>query len=101
MVCEGSRRVLTDDIVSCVRKLQQIHLSSPSPNPSPQRPSSIHESKGIPKLKDQLGLGLTIKSYGPPPHYLKLLSMKECSGRKVLLVIMSWGDPPFQPDQKK
>ena len=42
-------------------------LSSPSPNPSPKRPSSIHKSKAIPKPKGQLGLGLTIKSYGPPP----------------------------------
>ena len=28
MVCEGSRRVLTDDIVSCVRKLQHIHFDN-------------------------------------------------------------------------
>ena len=27
--------------------------------------------------------------------------MKECSSRKVLIVRMSWDDPPYPPSQKK
>ena len=55
------------------KSLFAVHqLSSPSPDPNPQRPSSIHKSKAIPKRKGSIGIGAdnkTLWATTPPPYH--------------------------------
>ena len=45
--------------------------------------------------------GLTLKSHRPSTHPTPLFSMKECSGKKVLIVKVSQNDPLDSSSQKK
>ena len=76
----------------------KMELSSPVPKPKSPRPSPNPvkpRSQSVPR-----GLGLTLKSYGPPTHHPQLLSMKEASNKKTQRVKVTQDDPLYLFSQK-
>ena len=75
-----------------------VKPESKSPIPCPNRPQ-VGPSLKNPKTQF-FGLGCHNNHMGHPPHP-QLWSMKECSGKKVLMVKVAQNDPLDSPSQKK
>ena len=82
-----------DNLLWQSEKSRKEYIVKPGPKtqtPKAQPQPSQIQSKSVPK-----GLTLTLKSYGPPttPPHPQLLSMKEYSSKKGLIVKVAQNDP--------